>query len=148
MRLTLQTDYALRVLTFVGAAAGGRATIQQIADGFGVSRGHIMKVAYQLGQKGYLETVRGKGGGLRLARAPTRITVGAVVRDMEDLDVVGCLPRREGYCRIEGCCVLRRALREAARAFASALDRYTLEDLLSPRQQLARVLGLAAPLSA
>ena len=143
MRLTLHTDYALRVLTFVGAAADGRATIKQIADGFGVSRGHIMKVAYQLGQKGYLETVRGKGGGLRLARAPRSIRVGALVRDMEDLDVVGCLPRREGYCRIEGCCVLRRALREAARAFVAALDPYTLEDLLSPRAQLAQLLGVA-----
>lgn len=145
MRLTLHTDYALRVLTFVGAAHDGRATIQQIVDGFGVSRGHIMKVAYRLGQKGYLETVRGKGGGLRLARAPASITVGGVVRDMEDLDVVGCLPKREGYCRIEGCCVLRRALREAARAFASALDAYTLADLLEPRAQFVRLLALPAP---
>ncbi len=142
MRLTLHTDYALRVLTFVGAAPEGRATIQQIADAFGVSRGHIMKVAYQLGRKGYLETVRGKGGGLRLARAPAAITVGEVVRDMEELAVVGCLPRREGYCRIEGCCVLRRALREAARAFVAALDPYSLADLLVPRAELAQVLGL------
>jgi Rrf2 family nitric oxide-sensitive transcriptional repressor len=142
MRLTLHTDYALRVLTYVGAAPGGRATIQEIADGFGVSRGHIMKVAYQLGQKGYLETVRGKGGGLRLAAAPASINIGAVVRDMEDLDVIGCLPRREGYCRIEGCCVLRRALRKAARAFVGALAAYTLEDLLSPRAQLAQLFGL------
>ncbi len=144
MRLTLHTDYALRVLTFVGAAPGGQATIQAIVDGFGVSRGHIMKVAYQLGRNGYLETVRGKGGGLRLARPPGRIGVGQVVRDMEDLDVVGCLPRREGFCRIEGCCVLRRALRDAARAFVAALDPYTLEDLLSPRRQLAELLGLDA----
>lgn len=142
MRLTLHTDYALRVLTFVGASPSGQATIQEIADGFGVSRGHIMKVAYQLGRKGYLETVRGKGGGLRLARAPRRIGVGDVVRDMEDLDVVGCLPKRQGYCCIEGCCVLRRALREAARAFVAALEPYTLEDLLAPRVQLRQLLGL------
>ena len=145
MRLTLQTDYALRVLTFVGTKPAGRATIQEIVDGFGISRGHVMKVAYQLGRKGYLETVRGKGGGLRLAREPRSIAVGEVIRDMEDLDVVGCLPDRKGYCRIERCCVLRGALREAARAFATALDRYTLADLLAPRTQLAELLGLAAP---
>ncbi len=144
MRITLHTDYALRILMFVGTAPDGRATIQEIADGFGVSRGHIMKVAYQLGRKGYLQTVRGKGGGLRLARAPDAIGVGAVVRDMEDFSVVGCLPQLDGFCRIETCCVLRRALREASTAFVKALDPYTLEDLLAPRARLARALGLTA----
>jgi Rrf2 family nitric oxide-sensitive transcriptional repressor len=102
-----------------------------------------MKVVHGLARKGYLNTVRGKNGGLRLARAPEQIRVGAVVRDMEpELGVAGCLQGRPGYCRIEECCGLRRALREATDAFLAALDRYTIADLLRPRTALVRLLQL------
>ena len=102
-----------------------------------------MKVVNQLGQQGYVEAVRGKGGGIRLGRPPAQIGVGAVVRETEeDLSVMGCLAEI-GFCRIEGCCVLRRALREATLAFLQTLDGYTLADLLAPGARLVRSLGLA-----
>ena len=143
MRLTLWTDYALRTLIYVGAKGGGLATIAEIADSFAISKTHLMKVVNQLARQGYIETVRGKGGGMRLGRPPAQIRVGAVVRETEEeLAVMGCLAA-DGFCRIEGCCVLRRALREATLAFLQTLDGYTLADLLAPGARLARSLGLA-----
>ncbi|HLY47217.1 MAG TPA: Rrf2 family transcriptional regulator [Stellaceae bacterium] len=143
MRLTLGTDYALRTLIYVGAAGGRLATIAEIAESFRISKTHLMKVVNKLGQQGYLDTIRGKGGGIRLARSPGEIGVGAVVRETEeDLAVVGCLAATE-FCRIEGCCVLRHALREATLAFLRTLDRYTLADLLAPGAALVHSLGLA-----
>ena len=146
MRLTLQTDYALRVLMYAAAKGEGLSTIPEIVERFDVSRGHIMQVVHRLGRKGYLETLRGNKGGMRLARPAGRISVGAVVRDMEDeLAVVGCLQGRAGYCRIEECCVLRRALRDATNAFLATLDDYTIDDLIEPRHALARLLHLDRP---
>lgn len=142
MRLTLHTDYALRVLMYVGAKGEGLSTIAEIVERFDISRGHVMKVVHRLGRLGYLDTIRGKHGGLRLARKAAQINVGAVVRDMEEeLGVLGCLQGNEGYCRIERCCVLRSALRDATSAFLATLDRYTLADLVRPRA-LARLLAL------
>lgn len=143
MRLTLHTDYALRVLMYVSVKGDGWATIQEIVERFDVSRGHLMKVVHRLGRRGYLQTVRGKRGGLSLARKPAQISVGAVVRDMEEeLGVLGCLQGNKGYCRIEACCVLRSALRDATNAFLATLDGYTLADLVRPRQRLGRLLAL------
>jgi|SRR5579859_2749015 len=142
MRLTLWTDYALRTMIYVGANAERLSTIGEIAQSFDISNTHLMKVVNKLGQQGYIETVRGKGGGIRLGRAPAQIRVGAVVRDTEEeLAVMGCLSG-SGFCRIEGCCVLRVALRKATLAFLETLDGYTLADLLAPRAKLARILGI------
>jgi len=144
MRLTLWTDYALRTLIYVGANTGRLSTIAEIAERFDISNAHLMKIVNRLAQQGYLQSVRGKGGGIRLGRAAERIGVGAVVRDTEEeLDVMGCLSGA-GFCRIEGCCVLRGALRKATLAFLESLDDYTLADLLAPRGQLVRSLGIAA----
>jgi|SRR5215469_6326848 len=143
MRLTLHTDYALRVLMYVGLRRDALTTIPEIVRHFGISTGHVMKVVHRLAQKGYLHTIRGKKGGMRLARGPEEITVGAVVRDMEqELGVLGCLQGNAGYCRIEECCVLRSALREATNAFLATLDRHTIADLLQPRQALAWLLKI------
>jgi Rrf2 family transcriptional regulator, nitric oxide-sensitive transcriptional repressor len=148
MRLTLWTDYALRTLIYVGAKGERLSTIAEIAEGFGVSKSHLMKVVNRLGQQGYVETARGRGGGIRLARPPAQIRIGAVVRETEeDLAVMGCLAQT-GFCRIEGCCVLRRALSEATLAFLQTLDRYTLADLLAPGGRLVRSLGLAPQVGA
>jgi len=142
MRLALSTDYALRTLIFVGAKAGRLATIAEIAESFDISKSHLMKVVNRLGRQGYLDTTRGKGGGIRLARSVADIRVGTVVRETEeDLAVMGCLAE-SGFCRIEGCCVLRGALRAATLAFLQTLDDYTLADLLAPAAQLAESLGL------
>ena len=145
MRLTLHTDYALRVLMYVGVKRDGVSTIPEIVERFDISKGHVMKVVHHLAQMGYLETIRGKRGGMRLARKPEQINIGAVVRDMEEeLGVLGCLQGSKGYCRIEECCLLRSALRDATNAFLATLDRYTLQDLIKPRM-LASFLGLDRP---
>lgn len=149
MRLTLHTDYALRVLMYVGVKRDALSTIPEIVEHFDISRGHVMKVVHRLGQLGYLETLRGKGGGMRLARKPSQINVGAVVRDMEEeLAVVGCLQGSNGYCCIEEYCVLRSALRDATNAFLASLDLYTLDDLTKPRRSLAKSLGIASSAAA
>jgi Rrf2 family nitric oxide-sensitive transcriptional repressor len=142
MRLTLHTDYALRVLMYVGVKGETSSTIPEIVKRFDISKGHVMKVVHHLAQKGYLFTARGKKGGIRLARNPNQIVIGTVIRDMEEeLGVLGCLQRGKGYCRIEECCLLRSALRDATNAFLATLDRYTLQDLMRPRN-LARLLKL------
>jgi len=143
MRLTLRTDYALRALIYLGARTGRLCTIQEIAAAFALPKTHVMKVINELARRGYVQTLRGKHGGVRLDIAAASIRVGAVVRDMEDdLAIMRCLAQPD-FCRIQGCCVLQQALREAAHAFLAALDGYTLADLLAPRRQLARQLGLA-----
>ncbi|HLI20386.1 MAG TPA: Rrf2 family transcriptional regulator [Stellaceae bacterium] len=142
MRLTLHTDYSLRVLMFAALKGDGLSTIGEIAEHFEISRTHLMKVVNDLGRAGYLETVRGKKGGFRLAKKPRAVKIGAVVRDLEDeLGVVGCM-QQANYCAIEGACVLRRALGEATAAFLAVLDRYTLDDLVRPRKSLVRLLDL------
>ncbi|MGO8865832.1 MAG: Rrf2 family transcriptional regulator [Alphaproteobacteria bacterium] len=146
MRLTLHTDYSLRVLMYVAIKGDALSTIKEIAEIFAISRAHLMKVVNRLAQKGYLESVRGKNGGVRLARMSGRINVGAVVRDMEELGVLGCL-QGSGYCRIEACCTLRRALSDATDAFMAALDRLTLADLVKPRRPLAALLRIEPTLA-
>jgi Rrf2 family transcriptional regulator, nitric oxide-sensitive transcriptional repressor len=142
MRLTLHSDYALRVLIQVALGSGRLTTIDEIAESFGVSRHHLTKVVNDLSQKGYLDTVRGRRGGMRLKREPRDINIGRVVRDTEDnLSVVGCLERR-GYCRIERACVLRGVLHEATKAFLAVLDAHTLADLIKPHRSLASLLAL------
>ncbi len=142
MRLTLHTDYALRVLIHVALAGGKLTTINDIAESFDISKQHLMKVVNDLGQRGYLDTVRGRKGGIRLRRQPRDINIGRVVRETEDkLGVIGCLEQR-GYCRIERVCVLRGVLREATNAFLAVLDAHTLADLIKPRKALSSLLML------
>ncbi|HWG76228.1 MAG TPA: Rrf2 family transcriptional regulator [Steroidobacteraceae bacterium] len=148
MRLTLRTDYALRALIYLGTQTDSLSTIRQIADAFALPRTHVMKVINDLSRYGYVQTLRGKHGGVRLHAAPASIRVGAVVRDMEDdLAVMGCFAE-PGFCRIQRCCVLQQALRAASHAFLATLDSYTLADLLGPRRRLARELGLTEARSA
>lgn len=140
MRLTLHTDFALRVLIQVALDDDRLTTINDVAKSFGISKNHLMKVVNDLSQKGYLDTVRGRHGGIRLKRPPHAINIGRVVRDMEDpVEVLGCL-HRTGFCRIECVCVLRGAVSDATAAFMAVLDGYTLADLIEPRKALAQLL--------
>ena len=142
MRLTLHTDYSLRVLIHVAVADGKLITINQIAESFDISKQHLMKVVNDLSLMGYLDTVRGRGGGIRLRGSPRAINIGQVVRQTEDnLDVIGCLGQR-GYCRIERVCVLRGVLHDATQAFLAVLDGYTLADLIKPHRALSSLLML------
>jgi len=140
VRLTLHTDFALRVLIQVALNDGKLTTINDIAQSFGISKPHLMKVVNFLGQKGYLTTVRGRNGGIRLMPEPRRINIGQVVRDTEEtLAVIGCLGRK-GYCCIERVCVLRGVLRDATDAFLAVLDAHTLADLIEPQKTLSSLL--------
>lgn len=142
MRLTTFSDYAFRVLIYLGSAPQGLATIADIAAAYGISENHLMKVVHHLSRLGYLETLRGKGGGMRLARAPEAIKVGEVLRATEDgFELVECMGEAESDCRIARACMLKGVLEEATAAFLQALDRYTLADLLRPR--VARVFFAA-----
>jgi Rrf2 family transcriptional regulator, nitric oxide-sensitive transcriptional repressor len=142
MRLTLWTDYALRTLIYLATKDRDLATIGEIAFSFDISKPHLMKVINRLSQQGYVDAVRGKGGGVRLARPAATISLGEVVRDNEEtLAVMGCL-EQTGFCRIERCCVLKGALQEATRAFMRVLDGFTLADLVAPKAKLKRALAL------
>lgn len=144
MRLTVYTDYALRLLMYLALRDDGVATIAEIAASYGISRNHLMKVAYELGAAGFIETSRGRGGGLRLAKPADEIRLGAIVRGTEpDMALVTCFPPVEARCAIKNCCVLRGALEEAGAAFMTALDAYSLADLVRPRRRLRAALAFA-----
>ena len=145
MQLTQHSDYALRVLVYLGTRGeDGSATIQEIADAYGISKNHLMKVVNHLARHGYVASRRGKGGGIRLGRTPEEIRIGEVVRATEeDMALVECLrPDGGGLCRIDGACRLKGMLREALGAFLAVLDGYTLADILAPHEALARLLTL------
>jgi Rrf2 family nitric oxide-sensitive transcriptional repressor len=146
MRLTTYTDYALRVLIYVGLKSE-LATIPEISEAYGISRNHLVKVVHELGGRGYLQTFRGKHGGIRLAKPAVEINVGELVRELEDdMRLVQCFdPMSAGDCCIEPACVLRHILHGALEAFLQELDRYTLADLLVPDRRLMRLLTLPPP---
>lgn len=149
MRLTRYTDYALRTLIYVGLHEPQQSSIAEIARAYGISESHLTKVVHQLGRLGLIRTIRGRGGGMRLAKSPAEIVVGAVVRQTEeDLALVECFA--SGACAITAPCRLRRSLGEALAAFLAVLDGYTLADLLggSDGIEIAALLGLPFPTTA
>ncbi len=146
MRLTVYSDYALRLLMYLAVRGDKLATIPQIAQAYNISGNHLMKVVHQLGQAGYLETVRGRGGGIRLARPAADIVLGDVIRFTEpDMDIVPCFAPENQDCPLRRACRLKGALERARLAFLHVLDEYTLADLTWNQQALQSSLGLAAP---
>ena len=129
MRLTLMTDYALRLLMYVAQRSERLCTIGEIARAHDISEAHLMKVTHQLAQQGWIVTVRGKGGGLRLAHAPADIGLGKVVRSIEpDFDLVACFANDS--CGLSPGCRLTGVLQGALQSFLGHLDRFTLADIL------------------
>lgn len=132
MQLTRFTDYSLRVMIYLGLQPDRLATISEIAAVFGISQNHLMKVVHRLGMQGYIDTVRGKGGGMRLARRPELISIGQVVRDTEEnMDIAECFSSGGSDCFLLPSCVLKSALTEARQSFLATLDLYRLSDLLA-----------------
>ena len=140
MQLTQFTDYSLRALTFLGAHPGRLCKIAQIAAAYRISVNHLMKVVNRLSAHGYVETIRGKGGGLRLARAPRLINLGEVVRDMEEFDIVECFNVQHQDCPLLPACALKSVLNDARRNFMATLARHTLEDVIG--EHLEKVFAL------
>jgi len=143
MQLTQYTDYGLRTLIALALNPGQWQTVTVVSSAYGISRHHLVKVVARLAERGYVETQRGKGGGMRLARPPREISIGAVVRDMEaELGVVECLEADGGNCVITPACGLKGVLAEATRAFLGVLDSYNLDDLKRQRPPVSRLLGI------
>lgn len=143
MRLTQHTDFGLRILLFLAAEPERTATVAEIAGTYGISRNHLLKVANHLGRLGYIETIRGQRGGVRLGRPPESIRLGGVVRDLEpDMHLVECFDRSSNECRIVRECKLIGPLFEAQNAFIATLDQYTLADAMRSPQLGPRLVEL------
>jgi Rrf2 family nitric oxide-sensitive transcriptional repressor len=143
MQLTQYTDYALRTLIALSLSPGERSTVSDVSRAYGISRHHLVKVVGRLAELGYVETVRGKGGGVRLARHPQQIRIGDIVRAMEaELAVVECLKEEGGNCVIAPACRLKSIMRDATGKFLAELDTYTLAEIVKSRAPLARLLGI------
>jgi Rrf2 family nitric oxide-sensitive transcriptional repressor len=135
MKLSLFSDYSLRVLMFA-ALKGEAFRVDEVTAAYRISRNHVAKVIHTLGQLGYLETRRGRGGGIELARPAAEIRIGKLVRQTEDQPViVECFDPATNTCPIIGSCLLKGALAGAMNAFYLELDRYTLQDLISGPQR-------------
>src|SRR5690554_3004953 len=131
MRLTAMTDYSMRLLMYLGSYPDRLCMIAEVARAHGISEPHLMKITHRLAQTGWVDTVRGKNGGMRLAHDPKDIPLGAVVRDTEnDLAVVECLGEVTPNCRLYGQCGLTRIMQGALNQFMAHLDGFTLADIL------------------
>ena len=173
MRLTNYSDYALRSLIYLAVklAPHTLANISDIADSYDISKSHLTKIIHQLGQLGYIDSVRGKNGGIRLARAPKDINLGVLIKQIEpDFTLVECfadkLPasdvkgddaaKAQGLpltlidettnkptlgCVISPACQLKGVFFEALTAFIKVLEGYTLADIISNKDELAQLLS-------
>ena len=144
VRLTVYTDYSLRTLLYLALRdADYLATIQEIADTYNISKNHLMKVTYELGKLGYIETIRGRGGGIRIEMDPSSITIGQVVRQTEDdFNIVECFNHEQNLCIISPACKLKHILYDAMQAYLNVLDQYTLADIAQNKDELLELLKL------
>ena len=143
MRLTTYTDYALRTLMYLAGNRDRLVTIQDIADVHDIAKNHLTKVVHQLGILGFVETVRGRNGGLKLGKEPAQINIGAVVRSTEpDFFMAECFDKSRNECILSPSCGLKGVLRNATAAYLEVLDGATLENLV--RKNSARSAGAGA----
>ena len=144
MRLTRYTDYAMRVLIHLAVHDGELVSIAEIARAYDISHANLMKVVQDLGSAGYVETVRGRNGGVRLAKPANAINLGALVRHTETgFELADC-----GQCLIAPACGLTGVFAEATRAFLAVFDKYTLADLIGRRSALRELFAFTPPPSA
>lgn len=146
MRLTTFTSHTIRTLIYLALERGNLVTIAEVAKAYAISESHLMKVVHQLGLRGYIETLRGKGGGLRLALEPAQINLGRVIRETEPNNLLDCM-ETPNCCRIQTVCTLVNVLIEAQNALYGVMDRYTLADLLHQEELLASLINPSQSLS-
>ena len=143
MRLTAYSDYSIRVLLYAALRNPDRVTVEEVATAFDISGNHLVKIVHDLGKHGFLQTIRGAGGGFVLARPPEDIVLGAIVRLGEKSEaVIDCKDRQDKVCQIFPICKLKGVLQEAADAFFAVLDAYTLSDLLNKPSEIKKLLGV------
>ncbi len=145
MKLTAYTNYALRILIYCALREPRLSSVPEIAEAYGISKAHLVKAAHQMVQIGYLTSVRGRSGGIRLAMAPEEIIVGQVVRHTEgDLDLVECFNPDINTCPLMEVCELSQTMKRARDAFLDVLDQKTLADITRNHNALAIRLDLFA----
>jgi len=143
MRLTVYSDYALRLLMYLAVRTDRLSTIPDVAKAYSISSNHLMKVVHQMGQAGYVETIRGRNGGMRLAKPASQIGVGEVLRFTEpDMNIVPCFQPENQSCPLQRACRLKSALDRARQAFLAVLDDYTIGDLTTVSAPLRLMLGI------
>ncbi|KHD85619.1 RrF2 family transcriptional regulator [Heyndrickxia ginsengihumi] len=144
MRLTNYTDYALRVLIYLATKQNDQlASIKEIADVYGISKNHLMKVTYQLSKIGAVKTVRGRNGGICLAKDPSEINIGKIVRlTEEDFKLVECMDGNDPVCIISPVCGLKHVLNQALAAYLNVLDQYSLADIVRNPLQYAQLFQI------
>lgn len=143
MRLTTFTDYTIRVLIYLALHPDELATVAELAQRYEISRNHLTKVIHYLGQQGYIETLRGKGGGIRLATSAADINLGTLVRETEkNTTLVECFTPTANHCKITPACRLSGILREAQEAFYQVLEKYCVADLVTNPAALGKLLDL------
>jgi Rrf2 family nitric oxide-sensitive transcriptional repressor len=141
VRLTQYSNFTLRTLQFLALRAPEIATVDEVARAHKISKAHLVKVAYELSQRGYVETLRGRNGGMRLARKADDITVGEIIRWTEaPLELVECFNPETNTCPLQGHCHLSRGIQRALRAFLSVLDDLTIADISMNRVTLLGLL--------
>ena len=145
MRLTVYSDYALRLLMYLAVRTDRLATIPEVAKAYDISANHLMKVVMKLGQAGYIDTVRGRSGGMRLARPASTIGIGELIRLTEPgMEIVPCMQEGTKPCALFRACRLKSALERAQLAFLAVLDDYTLHDLARAPGPMRAYLGIDA----
>jgi len=147
MQLTLYTDYALRTLVYLGLHPDKLCTISEIADAYDISRNHLVKITHHLGKTDYVQTLRGKSGGMKLAMPPGDINIGQIIRITEPhMNILECFDADANTCPIITTCALKHALYQARKAFMDVLDGYTLADVLGNQNQVRNLLDSKPPL--
>lgn len=141
MQLTLFTDYALRSLIFLATHSDRSSSVKEIAEHYGISRNHLVKVVHKMATLGLVVSSKGKGGGIRLAGDATATRLGDVVRKMEDMEIVVCFNQDTNTCRISGACRLKHILYEAINSFIQTLNKYTLADAAINKDIFASMMG-------
>jgi Rrf2 family transcriptional regulator, nitric oxide-sensitive transcriptional repressor len=130
MRLTLYTDYSLRVLLYLAGKEDETVTITELSDFYKISRNHLVKVVHNLGLNGYILTTRGRNGGIKLARPAKKIPIGEVVRSTEpDFDLLECFNPATDRCVITRNCSMKSVFFKARTGFLDVLDEHTLADI-------------------
>lgn len=141
MQLTLFTDYALRSLIFLAAHPERSSSVKEIAEHYGISRNHLVKIIHKMATLCLIETSKGKGGGVRLGHDPEAMRLGVIVSKIESMEIVECFNRDNNTCRISEVCRLKHILHEASQSFMQTLNKYTVADAARNQSLIGSLLS-------